>query len=50
MPRDNLGLNRTTCERCGHREDQHVDREGARVCIVCDRREPKGPCGALRTE
>ena len=35
LKRANLGLDRTPCGRCGHREDMHADRDGLRVCVVC---------------
>ncbi len=37
MPkRVDLGLDRTPCERCGHRRDMHAaPDEGLLVCIVC---------------
>jgi hypothetical protein len=45
--RFDIGLNRTPCDRCRHREDQHYVRDGGlRLCIVCDRQSQDLPCSA----
>jgi hypothetical protein len=34
------------CEKCTHRREAHIVREGVPYCVVCNRRVPeKGPCG-----
>jgi hypothetical protein len=43
-PRANLNVNRAPCERCAHRLDLQVDRDGVLVCVVCNREPDAGPC------
>jgi len=37
------------CERCGHRRDMQVERDGLAVCVVCDCASPTRPCSASQS-
>jgi hypothetical protein len=37
------GLDRSRCERCGHQQHLHVERDGRTVCVVCDRASQTWP-------
>ena len=44
------GLDRRPCERCGHQQGLHVERDGRIVCVVCDRASQLWPCSTTRLE
>jgi hypothetical protein len=49
MARYRPGIDRKTCLLCKHRNDMHVSRDGATICVVCDRATPQGPCVGFAT-
>jgi hypothetical protein len=44
------GLDRQRCERCGHQQHLHVERNGRAVCVICDRASQSWPCSVTRLE
>jgi len=48
--RANLGIDRTPCHRSGHRHDLHVDRDGLRLCAVCNGAAQRFPCSRTALE